>query len=137
MNSLVLFLDTKSALKSVRYESLIGLFRDAVENFIKVKSVPLVTFVYPWDKPGFYGDATTRFEDDIGSFTRDQIHFPALAYVHAESSRISVYPHSLHPSQLSWEAIGYWALMESARLDREHYGGRIVELKVELGKAPG
>ena len=71
MNSLVLFIDSKSALKSVRYESLIAAFRETVETFIKVKQVPLVTFVYPWDKPGHYGDASTRFEDDIGGLTKE------------------------------------------------------------------
>ena len=27
--------------------------------------------------------------------------------------------------------------MESAKLDMEHYGSKIIELKVEIGKAPG
>ena len=71
MNSLVLFIDSKSALKSVRYEEIIGIFRDSVEKYIKAKAVPMVTFVYPWDKPGFYGDVTQRFEDDIGSLTKE------------------------------------------------------------------
>ena len=56
MNSLVLFIDSKSAVKTERYKDLVALYREAVEKFIKVKAVPMVTFVYPWDKPGFYGD---------------------------------------------------------------------------------
>ena len=71
MNSLVLFIDSKSAIKSVRYEGLIAMYREAVEKFIKVKQLNLVTFVYAWDKPGFYGDATSRFEEDIGGLTRE------------------------------------------------------------------
>ena len=56
MNTLVLFIDSKSAVKTERYKDLVALYREAVEKFIKVKAVPMVTFVYPWDKPGFYGD---------------------------------------------------------------------------------
>ena len=71
MNSLVLFIDSKSALKTVRYEETLAVFRESVEKFIKPKQVPIVTFVYPWDKPGFYGDVTNRFEEDIGNLTKE------------------------------------------------------------------
>ena len=62
MNALVLFIDSVSAIKSVRYEELLQIFRDTVKNFIKPNQIPLVPFVYAWNKPGFYGDVDTRFE---------------------------------------------------------------------------
>ena len=134
MNILILFLDTKSIVKTQKYARVVEVFRSAIDKVLRSHNLRIVPVIYPVKKVGHFGDETERLEEILG-FNAENTNLPLIGLIHGFTKKQIFFNHAIMDvDAFIPDLVGFWAVYQVLKSDLQYKKEQIEDLNKKIAQ---